>query len=135
MEIVEKARWVARECLEPRAAGYDASASHPWESWQDLWEQGLLAIAVPREYGGLGLDMLTYVKVIDSLAYGCTSSAIDKYRPSAARRSFGTKRSWRETGQTPGPIQFVARRGTPKAVATKAGPDSLARKKRQAAQQ
>ena len=86
MEIVEKARWVARGCLEPRAAGYDASASHPWESWQDLWEQGLLAIAVPREYGGLGLDMLTYVKVIDSLAYGCTSSAMTLHMHSVVQR-------------------------------------------------
>ena len=49
---VGEARRIARECLEPRAAGYDASASHPWESWNDLWEAGFLAAAVPAAYGG-----------------------------------------------------------------------------------
>ena len=75
-DIVEKARWVAKEILEPRAAGYDASASHPWESWKSLWDHGLLAIAVPKDHGGQGLDMLTYVMVIESLAHGCTNTSM-----------------------------------------------------------
>ena len=75
-QVVDKARWVAKECLEPRAAGYDASAGHTWESWNDLWNHGLLAISVPKDYGGLGADMLTYIMAIESLAYGCTNSTM-----------------------------------------------------------
>ena len=75
-QVVDKARWVAKECLEPRAAGYDASAGHTWESWNDLWNHGLLAISVPTTYGGLGADMLTYIMAIESLAYGCTNSTM-----------------------------------------------------------
>ena len=74
--VVGNAEEVARECLEPRAAKYDESATHPKESWRDLWEQGLLTIAVPKEYGGLGLDMPTYVMVIEKLAQGCTNTAM-----------------------------------------------------------
>ena len=75
-QAVEKAKRVAVEGLEPRAAGYDESASHPWESWNDLWENGLLAIGVPEEYGGSWADMPTYVMVVETLAQGCTSSAM-----------------------------------------------------------
>ncbi len=74
--LVDKARWVAEECLEPRAAGYDAAACHTWESWNDLWKHGFLAISVPKPYGGLGADMLTYITVLDRLAYGCTNSTM-----------------------------------------------------------
>ena len=75
-ELVDKAASVARKCLEPRASGYDESASHPWESWHDLWEHGFLGAAVPQEYGGLGLDMLTYISVVEKLAAGCTNSTM-----------------------------------------------------------
>jgi len=81
---------VAEECLRPRAAGYDASASHPWESWRDIWKHGLLAIAVPTAHGGLGLDMLTYVNVIGSLASGCTSSAMTLHMHSVVQRYIDT---------------------------------------------
>ena len=75
-ETVGRARRVALERLEPRAAGYDESASHPWESWNDLWQSGFLAVGVPAEYGGTWVDMPTYVMVIETLAQGCTSSAM-----------------------------------------------------------
>ena len=85
-EIVDKARWVAMECLEPRAAEYDETASHPRESWNDLWKHDLLAIGVPQEHGGLGLDMPTYVRVIESLAQGCTNSAMTLHMHTVVQR-------------------------------------------------
>ena len=85
-QIVDKARWLAKECLEPRAAEYDASASHPWENWNDIWKNDLLAISVPRDHGGLGLDLLTYVMVIESLARGCTSTAMTLHMHSTVQR-------------------------------------------------
>ena len=73
---VDDARRIARDRLEPRAAAYDESASHPWESWRDLWEAGFLAAAVPPEFGGSWSDMTTYVMVVEELSKGCTSSAM-----------------------------------------------------------
>lgn len=84
--VVEKARWVAKECLEPRAADYDATACHTWESWRDLWEHGLLAISIPESHGGLGADMLTYITVLESLAYGCTNSTMTMHMHSIVQQ-------------------------------------------------
>lgn len=85
-QVVEKAQWVAMECLAPRAARYDETATHPWESWIDLWRHGLLAIAIPKDYGGLELDMLSYIMVIESLSYGCTSSAMTLHMHSVVQQ-------------------------------------------------
>ena len=85
-QLLEKADWLAKECLEPRAAQYDESASHPWESWKDIWKNGLLGLAVPKEYGGLGLDMVTYVMVIERLTQGCTSTAMTLHMHSVVQR-------------------------------------------------
>ena len=85
-EIVEKAAWVARDFLTPRAATYDEAGTHPVENWNDLWEQGLLAAAVPEEYGGRGLDMQTYVMVVEQLAQGCTNTAMTMHMHSVVQR-------------------------------------------------
>src|SRR5688500_10838556 len=54
-ELVARARAVAKEKLAPRAAHYDATATFPRESVQDLFAAGLGAACVPRTHGGLGL--------------------------------------------------------------------------------
>lgn len=46
---------MARERFARRAALYDQTAAFPAEDFADLFEAGLLAPTVPREYGGLGL--------------------------------------------------------------------------------
>jgi alkylation response protein AidB-like acyl-CoA dehydrogenase len=75
-QIIDKAARVAREYLAPRAATYDQARTYPKESWHDLWQHGLLSIAIPGAYGGLGLDMLTYVMVLEQLAQGCTNTTM-----------------------------------------------------------
>ena len=84
--VVAKAKQVAMEHLEHKAAFYDEEATHPRESWRALWENGLLAMAVPREYGGLGLDMLTYVMTIEALSQGCTNTAMTVHMHSVVQR-------------------------------------------------
>ena len=84
--VVATAKRVALERLEPRAAHYDETSTHPVESWRALWENGLLAMAVPRQYGGLGLDMPTYVMVVEALAQGCTNTAMTVHMHSVVQR-------------------------------------------------
>ena len=74
--LIERAAAIARESLAPRAAAYDETRAYPRESWHDLWKHGLLAAAVPMAYGGLGLDMPSYVMVLEQLAQGCTNTAM-----------------------------------------------------------
>ena len=46
------------------------------ENYQDLREAGLLGLTVPKEYGGLGVDPLTYILCISEMAKACSSSAL-----------------------------------------------------------
>lgn len=58
LALVERVAELARERLAPRAAHYDRTASFPAEDFADLFAAGLLAAAVPREHGGLGVGPL-----------------------------------------------------------------------------
>ena len=59
-----------------RAAKHDREASFPEEDFADLKEAGLLAIMVPKEYGGFGADFVTYTRAIEQLAIGSSSTAL-----------------------------------------------------------
>ena len=85
-EVLEVAGRLATECLAPRAARYDAEATHPRESWQDVWQYGLLAMGIPRRFGGLELDMLTYVRAVERLASGCTNTGMTVHMHSTVTR-------------------------------------------------
>ena len=84
--VVATAKRVASERLEPKAAYYDEKATHPVDSWRALWENSLTAMAVPRRYGGLGLEMLPYVMVVEALAGGCTNTAMTVHMHSTVQR-------------------------------------------------
>ena len=75
-KLLDDVRELTRECLAPRATGYDEGAINPTENWRDLWEHGLLAMSVPKEYGGMELDNLTYVMVLEEIAKGCTNTSM-----------------------------------------------------------
>lgn len=86
LELVTKAERIARECLAPRAHEVDASATNPKESWNDVWQNGLLTLGIPKEHGGLELDMLTYIMVIEKLAGGCTNTGMTVHMHSTVMR-------------------------------------------------
>ena len=85
-EVLEVARRLATESLAPRAAHYDAAATHPVDSWRDVWREGLLAMGIPERLGGLGMDMLTYIQVIETLASGCTNTGMTVHMHSTVTR-------------------------------------------------
>ncbi|MBM4439934.1 MAG: acyl-CoA/acyl-ACP dehydrogenase [Candidatus Rokubacteria bacterium] len=98
--VVARAARVTRERIAPRAAAIDREGRNPIESWRDLWQEGLLGIAVPAAYGGLGADMATYIAVIRTIAQGCASTAMTVHMHSTVMRfidALGTdaqKRRW-----------------------------------------
>jgi len=59
-----------------RAARYDREASFPYENFDDLRDAGLLTLAVPERYGGLGADFVTYAMVAEELGRHCGSTAL-----------------------------------------------------------
>ena len=84
--LVAVANRLATECLSPRAAHYDSEAIHPVESWRDVWRQGMLAMGIPRRFGGLELVMLTYIKIVEQLASGCTNTGMTVHMHSTVTR-------------------------------------------------
>ncbi len=80
LQVREMVRRFARDEVAPIAAKYDADAKFPWESIRKMSELGLLGIPWPEELGGAGLDLMSYMIVIQELAkvdasHGLTVSA------------------------------------------------------------
>ncbi len=72
-EIIETVRrFVAREVI-PVASDLEHEDRFPTDIVEQMRGLGLFGVTIPEEYGGLGLDLLTYVGVIEELAYGWMS--------------------------------------------------------------
>ena len=84
--LIAVAERLASKSLAPRAAHYDATATHPVDSWREVWRKGMLAMGIPRRFGGLELDMLTYIKVMERLAAGCSNTGMTVHMHSTVTR-------------------------------------------------
>jgi acyl-CoA dehydrogenase len=73
--LQEAARKYAREVVRPKAAHYDETATFPRDLLTTAWELGLLNMAIPSEYGGVGLSHLEQVIVGEELSWGCAGVA------------------------------------------------------------
>ncbi len=72
-EIIETVRrFVAREVV-PVAAELEREDRFPTDIVTQMRDLGLFGVTIPEAYGGLGLDLLTYIGVIEELAYGWMS--------------------------------------------------------------
>ncbi|HEV8143370.1 MAG TPA: acyl-CoA dehydrogenase family protein [Methylomirabilota bacterium] len=74
--VIDQMATLSRERFSKRAAKYDAESTFPYENYADLRREGLLPLTVPREYGGLGADLVTYAHALRELARGCSSTAL-----------------------------------------------------------
>jgi alkylation response protein AidB-like acyl-CoA dehydrogenase len=54
-ELIANARYLAQHHFAARASTYDREAAFPAEDFADLHSAGLLSVAIPPEYGGMGL--------------------------------------------------------------------------------
>ena len=59
-ELIEQVARLSSQNFAGRAAAYDADSTFPVENYQDLREAGLLALSVPKAYGGLEADPVTF---------------------------------------------------------------------------
>lgn len=55
----------AKKKIEPIAKNIDAEDHIPHEFYKEMQEYGLLTLIIPESYGGLGLDMITYSKILE----------------------------------------------------------------------
>ena len=74
--LLQKAHTIGKEVLSVWAAEVDRDARFPRESFDALREARLLSAYVPRDYGGLGLDVLQIARLCEVLGQYCGSSAM-----------------------------------------------------------
>lgn len=91
----EMVRAFAQEEVAPVAAKLDADAKFPWDNIRKMSELGLLGVPWSEELGGAGLDLLSFMIVIEELAkvdasHGLTISAHTTLGTSPIVK-FGTK--------------------------------------------
>jgi alkylation response protein AidB-like acyl-CoA dehydrogenase len=84
--ILDRVDRLTREQIAPRAAEYDAAGANPVDSWRVLGRDGLLGSCIPPSYGGLGLDMPTYIGMIRTIARGCANTAMTVHMHSTVMR-------------------------------------------------
>ena len=65
-------RFVARDVI-PVASDLEHADEYPGAIVEQMKELGLFGITIPEEYGGLGLDLLTYIGIVEELSYGWMS--------------------------------------------------------------
>ncbi|MBX3197617.1 MAG: acyl-CoA dehydrogenase [Labilithrix sp.] len=74
--VRDTAREFAAREVAPKAAEIDKSGRWPAEIVAKMGELGFLGVAIPEEYGGAGLDALTYALVMEEISAACASSGV-----------------------------------------------------------
>jgi butyryl-CoA dehydrogenase len=74
--LLRTARDFAKSEVLPRAAEIDREHRHPTELVVMMAELGLLGIAVPEEYGGAGMDNLSYALAMEEVSRACASTGV-----------------------------------------------------------
>jgi alkylation response protein AidB-like acyl-CoA dehydrogenase len=71
--ICDMVRQFADEQIIPNAEHFDHEDSFPEDIVEQMKELGLFGVTIPEEYGGMGLDLTTYVMIVEELSRGWIS--------------------------------------------------------------
>jgi alkylation response protein AidB-like acyl-CoA dehydrogenase len=74
--VKETARKIAQKELVPRASEIDKTHSFVREGLNKLKEADVLGLVIPSEYGGMGMDILSFVLAVEEIAKACASTAL-----------------------------------------------------------
>jgi butyryl-CoA dehydrogenase len=74
--ILDTARRFAEQELLPIAAKIDKTGEFPHKQVRQLAELGFLGMAVPDQWGGAGLDVVSYAIAIEEISAGCASTGV-----------------------------------------------------------
>jgi alkylation response protein AidB-like acyl-CoA dehydrogenase len=71
--IKEMVHQFADEQIIPNAEHYDGADEYPQPIVDQMMELGLFGVTIDEQYGGMGLDLLTYVMIVEELSRGWIS--------------------------------------------------------------
>jgi alkylation response protein AidB-like acyl-CoA dehydrogenase len=75
-ELIALADRLGREKFAERAARYDREATFPFENYDDMRAAGMLALCVPKRFGGHGADFPTYCMTAAAMGRYCGATAL-----------------------------------------------------------
>ena len=83
IDLTEEQRQVRDLCrdfadkeLKPNARRWDEHHQFPKEAVAKLAEMGLLAVAIPPEWGGAGMDNVCYALAMEEISRGCAGTGV-----------------------------------------------------------
>ena len=74
--VRDMVRKFAEAEIKPIAEELDHTHRHPEEICRKLGEMGIMGVAVPTEYGGAGMDNVTYVMAMIEISKACASCGV-----------------------------------------------------------
>jgi alkylation response protein AidB-like acyl-CoA dehydrogenase len=74
--VRDMARRFAEEQIKPKAAELDKTHRHPDEIIKQMAEMKFMGVAVPEEYGGGGMDYVSYVLAMIEISKACASCGV-----------------------------------------------------------
>ncbi len=76
LAVLKTARDFAQNEVLPKAAEIDREHRHPTELVKRMAELGFLGIAVPEQWGGSGLDNVSYALAMEEISRACASTGV-----------------------------------------------------------
>ena len=76
LDLISLYRDFAENTVKPIAADLDREERFPEDTVKQMAELGMLGIPFPEEYGGTGMDNLSYAQCVEELAKVCASTAV-----------------------------------------------------------
>jgi butyryl-CoA dehydrogenase len=74
--LIESVRSFAQAEIAPKAKEFDETGRFPTEIVKQLGEMGLMGMMVPEQWGGAGMDTVSYAMAIEEIAAACASTAV-----------------------------------------------------------
>lgn len=74
--LQEEVRRFAEQVVKPIAKDTDAKGIFPRDAIRQAAEMGLMGVSVPEQYGGAGMDTISYCLVIEEISRVCASTGV-----------------------------------------------------------
>ncbi|HZR45179.1 MAG TPA: acyl-CoA dehydrogenase family protein, partial [Candidatus Manganitrophaceae bacterium] len=74
--VLEMVRSFTEKEVKPRASELDAASEFPGRLVKKLAEMGLMGAFIPTEYGGSGMDLLTYILAMEEISKAWASLGV-----------------------------------------------------------
>jgi len=74
--LMEQVRSFARNVVAPKAKELDETGRFPKEIIEQLSQMGMMGMMVPEQWGGAGMDAVSYAMAIEEISSACASTGV-----------------------------------------------------------